>query len=122
MLDKYKYTSPGILSQELVARALGLEELFVGDSVENTANEGATFSGAFIWGKNMLIFARAPTPGLMVANGAYTFVWNRGGAFPWGIDSYRDDPVSSDITRVRSDYDIKVVSKQHGYYINTAVA
>lgn len=121
LLDKYKHTQRGILTEELVAAALGVESLVVGDSVENTAAEGGAFNGSDIWTDNALFLVRN-NPGLGVANGAYTFIWDENGNVPWGIEEYRDETVRSDVTRIRTHYVPEIVSSQHGYIFLDCVA
>lgn len=116
ILDKYKYTQKGVMTPDLVAAVLDVAELVVGDSVENTAAEGATYAGADIWTDNALLLVRN-NPGLMVANGAYTFMWDERGNIPWAVERYRDEKVRSDVIRAFTHYDPKVVSAQHGYLL-----
>ena len=52
ILDKYKHTQSGIMTTSLVAAALEIDNLYVGKSIENTAKDGQTFSGADIWTDN----------------------------------------------------------------------
>lgn len=114
ILDKYKHTQKGIMTPELVAAVLDVDELVVGDSVENTAQEGASFTGGDIWTDNALVLVRN-NPALGVANGAYTFQWDERGNIPWAVETYRDEKVRSDILRVFSHWVVKIVSAQHGY-------
>ena len=118
--DKYKHTQVGIMTPQLVAAALGLEEIVVGDSVRNTGAEGAPFVGADIWTDNFLFLTRNQ-PGLGVANGAYTYIWNERGNFPWAVDNYRDEERRGDVTRVFTHHDFVLTSSQHGYlYLDVA--
>jgi len=118
ILDKYKHTQKGIMTEELVAAVLGVDEIIVGDSVENTAVEKApgtaSFTGADIWTDNAVWLAQE-TPGINKPVGAITFIWNEIGNFPWAIQSYRDEKVRSEVTRILTHLAIKVVSAQHGY-------
>lgn len=121
LLDKIKHTQKGVLTEDIVAGILGVEEVVVGDSVENTADEGASFNGADIWTDSALLLVRN-APGLEVANGAFTFIWNEEGNIPWAAQEYRDDGKRGDVQRVFTHYDIKVVSAQHGYLFLDCVA
>jgi len=47
-------TSVGIVSNEDIARALDVENVFVGKAVANTAEENLTASNSYIWGKSAL--------------------------------------------------------------------
>lgn len=120
VLDKYKHTQVGIMTPQLVAAALGIDELVIGDSVRNTGAEGAAFSGADIWTDNALFLVRN-NPSLGVANGAYTYIWNERGNFPWAIENYRDENIRAEVTRAFTHRDFVVTSSQHGYlYIDLA--
>lgn len=116
VLDKYKHTQVGIMTPALVAAALGIEEIVIGDSVRNTGAEAATFVGADIWTDNALYLCRN-NPALGVANGAYTYIWNERGNFPWAVETYREDDRRSDVTRVFTHRDFVVTSAQHGYLL-----
>lgn len=122
ILDKYKHTQTGIMTEALVAAALGVETLRVMKSVENTAAEGATYVGADIWTDNVLFLRRTPSPGLMVPNGGYRFVWNEKDNFPWAIESYRDEPIRSDVHRIFSHWDNEITASQLGYMYLDAVS
>lgn len=115
ILDKYKHTQTGILTEDLVAAALGMPSLTVMKSVENTAAEGQTFVGADIWTDNALFFNRTPSPGLMVPNGAYTFVWNEKGNMPWAVQQYREEQQRADVHRIFTHFDVKITASQYGY-------
>lgn len=121
IVEKYQQTQVGIMTPALVAGVLDVEELIVGDSVENTAAENVTFVGADIWTDNALFQVRN-TPALGVANGAYTFMWNERGNIPWAIETYRDENIRSEVTRVFTHLDPQVVSAQHGYLFLDVVA
>lgn len=119
LLDKYKHTQVGVMTEALVAGALGIDELVVGDSVENTAGENVTYSGGDIWTDNAL-FAVKNAPGLSIAAGALTFIWNEAGNVPWAVQNYRSEEVRGNVTRVFTHYVPKIVSSQHGYiYLDT---
>lgn len=125
ILDKYKHTQSAIMTPELVAAVLSMDELVVGDSVENTAAEKApgtaSFTGADIWTDNAL-FVVKNAPGLSVPNGAVNFIWNERGNVPWAAETYRSDDLRSTIARIFTHLVPKVVSSQHGYLLLDTVA
>ena len=125
IVEKYKYTQKGVMTPDLVAAVLDVKEIVVGDSIENTAAEKtpgtASFTGADIWTDNALFLVRN-NPGLGVANGAYTFIWDEKGNVPWAVEDYRDEPIRSTITRIFTHQQVKVVSSQHGYIYLDCVA
>ncbi len=125
IVEKYKYTQKGLMTPDLVAPVLGVPELIVGDSVENTAAEKtpgtASFTGADIWTDSALFLVRNQ-PALGVANGAYTFIWDEKGNMPWAIEDYRQEDIRSTITRIFTHQHVKIVSAQHGYIYLDCVA
>ena len=116
LLDKYKHTQRGVLTEELVAAALGVTQLQVMASVENTAAEGATFAGADIWADNALIVAYNPA-GLFVPAGASTIVWDEKGNVPWAVDNYYEDQTRSVINRIFTHHVTKIIATDIGYFI-----
>ena len=120
--EKYKYTQTGIMTPALVAAAMGLDEIVVGDQVKNTANRNATFVGADVWTDSMTFLKTQPTPGLQVAAGAYNFHWDEAGAFPWAVQSYRDDRARSNVNRIFNHQSPAIVSAAHGYHVLDIVA
>lgn len=122
LLDKFKYTSVAILSDAQIADALGIK-VVVGQMVENTAQEGATFSGAYTWGKNALAIYVPARPGLMTPAAGYTFVWNiNGGDLPVQISRIREDSRDRDLLKGKHAFDQKAVGTDLGYFIASAVA
>ncbi len=93
LLEKYKFTQPdgGVLGPALVAGALKIpgDGFIVGEAIYNTANEGATFVGADVWGDNALLMYQTP-PGQRVGMATATYVWDEGGqgAIPWALNQY----------------------------------
>jgi len=114
ILDKYKHTQVGLMTPELVAPVLGVPEIIVGESSEETTAEGGAGTRADIWTDNVLFLVRNE-PGLMVQNGMYTVMWNERGNVPWGVDTYRDEKDRSGVTRVFTHLAPKIVSSSHGY-------
>ncbi len=125
LLDKYKYTGTGLLSQQQVADALDIQNYLVGAAVRNTANPEGTFTGAYVWGKNALQLWVPASPGLRVPSAAYTFIWTAlagGNGFAVPITTIRDDLKDSDLIRGKHAFDDKVVGSDLGYFHNAAVA
>ncbi len=121
ILDKYKHTQTGIMTPALVAAVFDIPELVVGDQIENTAAEGATYVGADIWTDNALLLVKN-APALGVANGAYTYIWDERGNVPWAMETYRDEKIRSDVSRVFTHADQIITSAQHGYLFIDLVA
>lgn len=122
VLDLYKHTQKAILTQPEVASALGIEEIVVSKAVKNTAAEGATFSGGFIFGKNALLLHVPSAPGLRTPAGGYTFEWERVGKLTTTIEKTREDIRDRDLLKGKTAWDQAAVGTILGYFISGAVA
>ncbi|MAH46570.1 hypothetical protein CMI37_12135 [Candidatus Pacearchaeota archaeon] len=121
ILDKYKHTQSGIMTEALVAAALGVDEIIVGKTAKNTANEGQTFVGANVWGDNCLLIPAIDAPALETPAAAYTYVWDEVGNVPWAVQQYRDETIRGNVARILTHTDRKVTSAQSGYlFIDTS--
>lgn len=75
VLERIKYTQAEPVSEELVARLLGVDELVIASAIENTAEEGATYSGSFIDSEKVGLFYREPAPAKKKPSAGYIFSW-----------------------------------------------
>jgi hypothetical protein len=121
LLDIYKYTQQGVLNEAEIAKAFNVPRLIVGSSVKNTAAEGSTFTGAFIWTDNCLFMYVAPNPGLRVASGGYTFIWKQNG-YVVPISRIPDPLRKRDVLVADHAFDQKVTATDCGYLILDCVA
>ena len=79
ILDKIKYTERGVLTKDLLAALLELDEVLVGEAIKNTAKEtkaGTEFSASNIWEKtagkgSAFLYYSPKKPGLKVASAGY---------------------------------------------------
>jgi len=80
--------NPAQVTQENVARVLGLEEVVIADAVQTSTNPGQpTQTVSFVSGEHALLVHTAKAPGIFVPSAGYTFVWNDpllGGTGPEG--------------------------------------
>jgi hypothetical protein len=74
-LERIKYTQTAIVTSGLLAAVLGVDEVLIGGAVINTANEGATDSLDFLFGKHVLMLYTPARPGLMTPSAGYVFNW-----------------------------------------------
>lgn len=115
----------GDISVEMVARALGLDFLFVAGAPENTANEAAARSLAPIWDDEYAMVCRVVTqrfaevdPGIGI-----TAHWGEDGSEVGGmVETYRDEPVGGDVVRVRHDVDELLLYKEAGHLLSNITA
>ena len=122
LLDRVKYSERGIVGPELLAAALGVDRVLIGEAVYNTAAEGATTSMSFIWGKHCWVGYVPPAPGIRVPAAGYTFWWKAYGVAGVKVTSWRDEDNECDKYRAEAAFDVKVVGSDLGYLIVNAVA
>jgi hypothetical protein len=123
MRDVARVTGPE--GPAILASILELDRVLVAAAVKNTAIEGATFSGSFVFGKNALLAYVPRAPGLYQPSAGYTFSWKGyAGAGRDGtrIKSFRMEHLEA--TRIEGDmaYDQHLVGSDLGYFFNAAVA
>lgn len=76
VVDRIKYTSSAPVTQELVARLLGLDKVLVSKATQNTAQEGLTGSYSAVLGNHALLAYVSQNPGMFEPGGLATFVWS----------------------------------------------
>lgn len=124
-LDRIKFTQTGIVGTELLAAVFGIDRVLVASAIQNTANEGASESSAFILGKNALLCYSAPRPSILEASAGYTFSWTGmlgAGAMGQRIKRFRLPHLSSDRVEGELAYDQKVVAPELGVFFSSVVA
>lgn len=124
LVDRVKYTSDRVLTEEAIARLFGVDKILVAKAVKNTANEGATASFDFTHGKHALLCFVNPTPGLMEPSAMYTFAWNGFNDMGLPVSINRLDMPLKKSTRIEIEaaWDNKVVASDLGYFFNGAVS
>lgn len=117
--ERVKYV--GVTGADAIKRAIAqlfeVEEVLVGDSIKNSANEGQTDSLTTLWGKHAWLIYRAPRPSLMGLSFGYTFK-----DVERVVDVRREEALLSDVVRVRESYDQQVIDVTLAYFIKDAVA
>lgn len=129
-IDRTKYgqtaPNPAMATRQIIAEILELEEVLVMDAVYNTAAEGASESNAFIGGLSAALFYRPRNAGLMQPSAGYTFNWtgligSTGGAGV-RIKTFRMEHLASDRVEIDMTLDMRVVSKDCGFFFNNVIA
>jgi hypothetical protein len=125
IVDRYKYTSSTVVTEDMLARLFGVDRILVSQAVYASSVEGETAAYAFTHGKHALLCYVAPNPNLMVASAGYTFLW-RGisGAVgqPIAVRKFRMEPLKSDRVEGEAAWDNKIIGADLGVFFNTAVA
>lgn len=123
IVDRVKYTSAEPISEEIVARLFGLDQILVSYATNNTAQEGLSASMSDVLGNSALLVYSAPSPGLFQPSGGYTFVWT---GYPGAVDGrlirrFRIEPRRAERIEIEATWDMKLVAADLGCFI-TSVA
>jgi hypothetical protein len=123
MKEIYKYTQPAIMTEDLIARAVGLDKILIGKAVYMTSDEGATDALGYVFGKHALISYVAPQVGLMTPTAAaiFSFTGMTGGFDP-AIERVPDRRTHADYFQAYSCYDDKIVSTELGGFFNGIIS
>lgn len=125
IISRIQYTQSGFLTEDLLARAFGVDRVLVAWGVQNTAAEGATESTAFLYGKSALLVYTPPNPGIRTPAAGYTFAWTGYlGASAMGTSISKFDLVRNKATRIEGEsaFDMKVVDAAAGVFFTSAIA
>ena len=108
------------VTEAMLAAAFDLENIIVAGSTKNGAKEGQTASPAQIWSDEYAMVCKIATgrdfrePCI-----GRTFHWSADGSSVGGtVETYRDESVRSDITRVRHDVDEITLYAQAGHLLS----
>jgi len=123
LLEKFKYTNTAILDDAQIAQGLKIPQLLVGEAVDNSAQEGATFVGEYMWGKNALLTVRPLRAGRRVPSAGYTFMWDMGNGegLPIQLQNIREDNRDRNLLKAKHAFDQKAVATDLGYFFSAAV-
>jgi len=118
LLEYYKYTKGGKLTDEILAEIFGVERLLVAGGSSYATKEGQTTdSWSTIWNDAKVILAYiAPKPGIRQVSFGYTY---RREGYPF-VQRWPEEPVEADYIKVRDQYDTKIQAKDCGVIMTIA--
>jgi hypothetical protein len=128
LIERYKYTSEGIVTNDMIAKVLGLDKIFVGGALQVTSAEGAaTTTLGEIFGKNAWIGYVNPSPKLKSMSAGYTFAYtgvgkNIGSGYDVAVRRISDEETMVDKAQAIMCYTQKVVDATAGTFFSGAVA
>lgn len=136
IIVRIQYAERGILTPDIIAAVFGIDKIIVPGiavGVGGTGSFGNAITGAYLWGKDVVLAWVPSSPGLKVPAFAYEFVWGYSGN-AMVVDRWREDKRKSDLLRVGRRYDLKFCAIEinpasadyqksiGGYVIKAAVA
>jgi len=117
ILERIKYTQKGLVTADLIAQVFELPRVIVGMASYDSAQEGATSSVGYVWGKSAAILYVEPSPGLKKVSFGYQFK-SRG----MQTSKWRKEENKADFIEVGEIVDEKVVCATAGYLFTTVIA
>jgi hypothetical protein len=127
-IERIKYSERGIMTPDIIAAVLGIEDVIIPSSGQNTANMGQAVSLGYVWGKDVILAYVPPRAGLRIPAFGYEYTWNYAAGQQQVVDRWRENPRKSDLIRMQRRYDLKLPAQDAnaktiaGYLIKTAVA
>jgi len=113
------------VTKEQFASLIEVDEVVIGGALLDTANEGQTASLDSVWGRNALLFYRAPNPGRKVVSLGYTYAWGNAFGAAAGaqfVKRYYEESRSSWVVEVHKYYDQKLTTKDAGCWFTNCIA
>lgn len=123
MLDAlgYKWARPGGLTQDEMARALGVDQVLYGTARYESAKEGQTSSLASVWGKD-IVFAVAPEKAEIMQKSLGYLVRPIGSQPRKVYKQSNFNPPGSTAILVEDEYDMLLSDVTCGYLVKAAIA
>jgi len=123
ILDKIKYTQRGVLTVDLLAALLELDEVLIGEALMSTAKEtksGVEWSASRIWEVNAskgmgFLFHRPLSPGLKTPSAGYQVRLLQEGGSVRRLSTWREPAEHQDVYEVAEETDIVVTGLDLGY-------
>jgi len=123
ILDRIKYTNPGVsrgeLSPAMLALAFEVDQVLVGGGRYNTAKKGQTASLADIWSNEYAMLCRVENgPDITQPCLVRTFLWTADSPTNVVVESYREDQSRGDVIRIRHNTDEEFIIPDCGYLMD----
>lgn len=123
ILEKIKYTQRGVLTVDLLAALLELDEVLVGEALVNVAKEtkaGTEWSAQKIWEVNAtkgmgFLFHRASAPGLKTPSSGYQVRLLQEGGGVRRLSTWREAAEHQDVYEAAEESDIVVTGSDLAY-------
>lgn len=125
IVDRIKYTTADVVTEDILARYFGVDNVYVSRAIKNTGAEGASDSFSAVAGKNAALFYVAPQAGVLSPTAGYNFTWrgvSDGMGQNIGITRFRMPELRADRIEAQMAWDNKVVATDLGYFFASCVA
>lgn len=137
IIERIKYTQSGFLTEQLIAQAIGIDQVLVASAVQATnydeelvadtapTTQWITGSSSSPDANGILLVYAAPRPSRNTPSAGYTFAWNGYlGASAWGgrIKKYRIEQIASDRIEIEAAYACQITAPELGTFLSGCVA
>jgi hypothetical protein len=124
IIDRFKYTQVGVLDQQVLKTAFGVDNFWVLGAEYDTAAEGQPPSLDFVWGKHAVLAYVVPEPRRRDVTLGYIFRWLFGAPDLGGTltKRYRVEAKSADVVEVHRYDDVQLIAPQAGFVFLSATA
>lgn len=125
IVDRIKYTTADVVTEDILARYFGVDNVYVSRAIKNSGAEGAADSFTAVAGKNAALFYVAPQAGVLSPTAGYNFTWrgvSDGMGQNIGITRFRMPELRADRIEAQMAWDNKVVATDLGYFFASCVA
>lgn len=125
LIERIKYTQAAFITEELIARALGVDEYIVLQTVINSAQEGQLKSMGFMQRNCALLVFKQPTPAILAPSAGYTFSYvgdPRVGGLPGVVTSWYEPRIRSTMIEASTGFAFKMVASDFGIYFKNVLA
>lgn len=123
VVERIKYTTAGVVGEELLAQLLDLERVLVPRSFKNVARRGQAPTCVPVWGNTAWLLYVPQRPALKQIIGVATFVWSGplGSENGWLVERWREPRRKADMIRVQRYYDHKLIAPSAIYRIDNVI-
>lgn len=129
VVERIKYSGhvdprAGAINEAAIATLFNVDEIIVAGAPKNDAIEGQTVSIKSVWDDEYVMVCRvARSADFKEPAIGRTFHWAEDGSSIGGtVESYRDEPVRSDVVRVRHDVDEVITYVEAGWLLSNATS
>lgn len=113
IVDLYQFTQGGVITEAMVAAALGVDRIETAWAMQNKGKEGLADNIDYIFGKNALLAYFAPSSGAKINTAAGMFTWTQmdgGSSIGTRVNRIPAPLIHSTRVEAMAAYDIKVIN------------
>lgn len=107
------------INEQVIAKTFGIPTLLIADATYDTAKKGQSPSLSYVWGDDYVWIGNVQGGDFAAGGAGRTIVWNGDAPSLFVTESYRKEEIRSDVIRVRTNTDEKVINTAAGTLIGT---